>query len=72
MASFLVTTHAIAIKATVFIALGAIQLSATALILVYTVGYANSYCARHLPAIALAETTTASAPEAPQELELTA
>ena len=39
VASFLVTTHAIAIKATVFIALGAIQLGATALVLVYTVRY---------------------------------
>ena len=62
VASFLVTIHAIAIRATVFIALGAIQLSATALILLYTVRYANSYCARHLPAIALAETTDGVGP----------
>ena len=48
-ASLLVTTHAVAIGATVFIALGAIQLAATALILVYATKYANSYCAIHLP-----------------------
>ena len=50
-ASLLVTTHAIAIGATVFIALGAIQLAATALILVYASKYAHSYCATHLPCI---------------------
>jgi hypothetical protein len=48
-ASLLVTTHAVAIGATVFIALGAIQLAATALILVYTTKYEHSYCASHLP-----------------------
>jgi hypothetical protein len=48
-ASLLVTTHAVAIRATVFIALGAIQLAATTLILIYTTRYANSYCASHLP-----------------------
>ncbi len=47
-ASLLVTTHAIAIRATVFIALGAVQLAATALILIYTTKYAHSYCASHL------------------------
>ena len=40
-ASLLVTTHAVAIRATVFIALGAIQLAATALILVYSTKYAE-------------------------------
>ncbi|MGH9244733.1 MAG: PQ-loop domain-containing transporter [Acidimicrobiales bacterium] len=49
-ASLLVTTHAVAIGATVFIALGAIQLAATALILIYTTKYEHSYCASHLPA----------------------
>ncbi|MEO8697383.1 MAG: PQ-loop repeat-containing protein [Acidimicrobiales bacterium] len=53
--SFLVTIHAVAIRATVFIALGVIQLSATALILVYTTKYASSYCASHLPAVLLSE-----------------
>lgn len=48
--SFLVTTHAVAIGAIVFMALGVIQLSATALILVYTTKYAGSYCASHRPA----------------------
>jgi uncharacterized protein with PQ loop repeat len=48
-ASLLVTTHAVAIRETVFVALGAIQLAATALILIYTTRYANSYCASHLP-----------------------
>jgi hypothetical protein len=54
-ASLLVTTHAVAIGAAVFIVLGVIQLSATALILVYSTKYSNSYCASHLPAIAFAE-----------------
>jgi hypothetical protein len=48
-ASLLVTTHAVAIGATVFIVLGAIQLAATAVILVYTTKYEHSYCASHLP-----------------------
>lgn len=50
-ASLLVTSHAVSIGATVFIAVGAIQLSATALILFYSAKYSNSYCASHLPAI---------------------
>jgi hypothetical protein len=48
-ASVLVTTHAVAIRAIVFITLGAIQLAATALILVYATKYENSYCATHRP-----------------------
>ena len=48
-ASLLITTHAVAIRATVFIVLGGIQLAATALILVYTTKYEHSYCASHLP-----------------------
>jgi hypothetical protein len=48
-ASLLVTTHAVAIRATVFIALGAVQLAATALILIYTTKYQHSYCATHVP-----------------------
>src|SRR5690349_3826427 len=54
-ASLLVTAHAIAIGAFVFIALGAIQLAATTLILVFTTRYRGLYCATHLPAIALAD-----------------
>jgi hypothetical protein len=48
-ASLLVTTHAVAIRATVFVVLGAIQLAATTLILIYTTKYEHSYCASHLP-----------------------
>ena len=73
-ASLLVTTHAVAIRATVFIALGAIQLAATALILVYTTKYENSYCATHLPRSLERPVTDDSddpvhrAPEAPREV----
>jgi len=49
VASVLVTSHALAIRATVFIALGAVQLAATTLILIYATKYAHSYCAIHLP-----------------------
>jgi hypothetical protein len=48
-ASILVTSHAVAIGESVFIALGAVQLASTGLILVYTTKYAGSYCASHLP-----------------------
>jgi hypothetical protein len=54
-ASLLVTSHAVAIGATVFIALGLIQLAATALILIYSTRYSNSYCASHLPAVVVAD-----------------
>jgi hypothetical protein len=55
-ASLLVTSHAVAIGEAVFIALGAVQLAATALILGYTTKYAGAYCASHLPmSVALAE-----------------
>jgi hypothetical protein len=50
-ASALVTSHAVAIGAAVFITLGAIQVVATALILVYSTRYSHSYCASHLPAV---------------------
>jgi hypothetical protein len=50
-ASLLVTSHAIATGDTVFMALGAIQLTATGLILVYATKYSHSYCASHLPAV---------------------
>ncbi|MCB1003628.1 MAG: PQ-loop repeat-containing protein [Acidimicrobiales bacterium] len=48
-ASILVTSHAVAIGEAVFVALGAVQLAATTLILAYTTKYAGSYCASHLP-----------------------
>ena len=54
-ASLLVTAHAVAIGAVVFIALGAVQLIATALIVAYSTHYANSYCASHVPARATSE-----------------
>jgi len=59
-ASLLVTSHAVAIGATVFIALGTIQLTATALILFYSTRYANSYCTSHLPAILAAPESDSS------------
>lgn len=49
VASALVTTYAIAIGAVVFVALGAIQLTATTVIVVFTTKYEHSYCASHLP-----------------------
>lgn len=55
VSSMLVTSHALATAATVFIALGAIQLTATVLILAYSTKYAGSYCASHLPAVLAAE-----------------
>ncbi|MGD9997841.1 MAG: PQ-loop repeat-containing protein [Ilumatobacteraceae bacterium] len=61
-ASLLVTTHAVAIGATVFIALGAIQLAATSLILIYSTKYSNSYCASHLPAILVTQPNSDGAP----------
>ena len=48
-ASLLVTTHAVAIRAAVFVALGVVQLVATALVLIYATKYENSYCTIHLP-----------------------
>ena len=55
VASLLVTVHAVAIGAMVFIALGAVQLAATAIILIYTTKHAGSYCPIHLPARLLPE-----------------
>jgi len=48
-ASLLVITRAIAIHATVFIALGVVQVLATAIICVYAKVYEGSYCESHLP-----------------------
>lgn len=47
VASLLVLSHAVAIGAAVFIALGIVQMSATTVILVYARKYANSSCAGH-------------------------
>lgn len=48
-ASLLVTTHAVATRAVVFILLGSVQVLATTVILVYATKYASSYCASHAP-----------------------
>jgi uncharacterized protein with PQ loop repeat len=50
VAALLVTTHAVAIRATAFIVLGGIQLAATAIIVIYATKYKNCHCALHLPA----------------------
>ena len=55
VASLLVTTHAVAIGAAVFMMLGVIQLAATALVPSYSTKYAHSYCAIHLPHIFVSE-----------------
>jgi hypothetical protein len=49
LASVLTTARAIAIHAAVFIALGAIQTVATALIMFYAARYKNTPCPSHLP-----------------------
>ena len=49
VSSLLVTTHAIAIQAGVFIVLGGIQVVATVLICIYAKAYENSYCDIHRP-----------------------
>lgn len=49
VASLLVTTRAMAIRAGVFIVLGSVQIVATTVILFCATKYASSYCARHLP-----------------------
>jgi hypothetical protein len=53
--SLLITAHAVAIGAVVFIALGVVQLAAITVILVFTGKYAGSYCASHVPAAVLAQ-----------------
>lgn len=49
-ASLLVTTHALATGARVFIVLGGVQIAATTVILVYATRYASSTCRTHRPA----------------------
>ena len=51
VSSLLVTPHAIAIRAGVFIVLGAIQVIATILICIYAKVYENSYCDIHRPRV---------------------
>jgi PQ loop repeat len=46
-ASLLVSTHAIATRAGVFIVLGGVQIVATAVILFYAAKYRSSYCGSH-------------------------
>jgi PQ loop repeat len=59
-ASLLVTTHAIATRAGVFIVLGGVQIVATTVILVYATKYASHYCASHAPGDFGAETSSRS------------
>jgi hypothetical protein len=55
-AALLVTTHAVATRAVVFILLGGVQILATTVILVYATRYASSYCTSHAPSSFGAET----------------
>ena len=47
VASLLITSHAVATRASVFIALGVVQILATAVILIYAARYASSDCGGH-------------------------
>ncbi len=47
--SVLVTCHAIALGAGVFVTLGTVQLTATMLIVVFATKYRHSYCSGHRP-----------------------
>ena len=58
LASLLTTTRAIAIHADVFIALGGIQIAATALIMLCATRYKDTSCPIHLPVQPTARTTT--------------
>jgi PQ loop repeat len=58
LASVLVTAHAIAIHAAVFIVLGGIQIVATALIMLYAARYKDAPCPFHLPRQSTAKTAT--------------
>ena len=49
VASVLTTAHAIAIRAAVFIVLGAIQIVATVLIMLFAARYKDTPCPVHLP-----------------------
>ena len=56
LAPVLTMTRAIAIRASVFIALGGIQIAATALIMLYATRYKDTPCPSHLPSPARART----------------
>ena len=56
LSSLLITAHAIAIQAGAFIALGAIQIVATALIMLYAARYKDKSCPIHRPRQPAAET----------------
>jgi uncharacterized protein with PQ loop repeat len=60
LASMLITAHAIAIGAGVFIVLGGIQIVATAFIVVYAGRYRDTPCPVHLPGQPAATTATAA------------
>ena len=58
LASVLTTTHAVAIGAAVFVALGGIQIVATTLIMLYAARYKDTPCPSHLPGQPTAKTVT--------------
>jgi len=58
LSSILITARAVAIHAGVFIALGAIQIVATALIMLYAARYKNTSCPIHRPRQPTAQTAT--------------
>ena len=58
LSSLLITAHAIAIRAGVFIVLGAIQIVATALIMLYAARYKDRSCPIHGPRQPTAQTAT--------------
>jgi hypothetical protein len=62
VASVLVTARAIAIHAGVFIALGTIQIVATALIMLYAVRYKDTPCPTHLPGPPTAKAAAGTSP----------
>ena len=62
LSSALITARAIAVGAGVFIVLGAIQIVATALIVVYAIRYKDRACPIHLPALSPASTSVPTMP----------
>ena len=58
LSSVLITAHAVAIGAGVFILLGTIQVVATALIVVFAIRYKDTPCPIHLPRQPIAKTAT--------------
>ena len=49
VSSFLVTAHAVATHAAVFVVLGAVQIVSTAIILIFGTRYHGSFCPLHRP-----------------------